>query len=136
MHFRIAPPALPGTYRHDPSCGKVGQWKIALQLLSQLRAGTITEDGKPLLPDTVSFNVTINALARVGEWEKALALLREMANAGGGVAVSAGKGQWCRVQILVDCYLIIGLRRSALRRSSSWWVVCLEVIAVSVPSAD
>lgn len=63
---------------------------MALQLLEQLRTGKVEGDGEPLLADTVSFNATINALGRGGEWEKALALLKEMARVGGGVAVSCG----------------------------------------------
>lgn len=68
----------------------MAEWETALHLLGLLRAGTLEEGGEPLLADTVSFNATINALGRGGEWEKALALLRDMAQLGGGVAVSVG----------------------------------------------
>lgn len=66
----------------------MAEWQTALDLLAQLRAGAVAKGGEPLLADTVSFNATINALGRGGEWEKALALLREMSKAGGDVAVS------------------------------------------------
>lgn len=66
----------------------MAEWQTALDLLAQLRAGAVAKGGEPLLADTVSFNATINALGRGGEWKKALALLREMSKAGGDVAVS------------------------------------------------
>lgn len=77
---------------HAISCAKVGEWRTALLLLAQLRAGAAEEGCERLVADTVSFNATINALGRGGQWEKALALLREMANAGGGVEVSNEEG--------------------------------------------
>lgn len=69
------------------SCAEVAEWKTALDLLAQLRAGQVEEGGEPLDADTVSFNATINALGRGGEWKKAVALLREMTKAGLGVKV-------------------------------------------------
>lgn len=58
-----------------------------MELLAHLRAGQVEEGGEPLDADTVSFNATINALGRGGEWKKAVALLREMTKAGLGVKV-------------------------------------------------
>lgn len=69
------------------SCAKVGEWEAALYLFGHLRAG-MGDAGEALEADTVSFNATINALGRGGQWEKALVLLREMVNAGGRIAVS------------------------------------------------
>lgn len=50
------------------------------------------EEEARLCADIVSFNATINALGRGRQWEKALALLREMkemrSDAEGGVEVS------------------------------------------------
>lgn len=83
-----APFFLPRPTLPTHSCAKVAEWQTALDLLAQLRAGALEKGGEPLLADTVSFNATINALGRGGEWEKALALLREMSKAGGDVAVS------------------------------------------------
>lgn len=68
----------------------MAEWETALDLLAQLRAGQVEEGGKPLDADTVSFNATINALGRGGEWKKAVALLREMTKAGLGVKVRCG----------------------------------------------
>ena len=82
------PLLLPRSTLPTGSCAKVAEWQTALDLLAQLRAGAFAKGGEPLLADTVSFNATINALGRGGEWEKALALLREMSKAGGNVAVS------------------------------------------------
>lgn len=66
------------------------KWEIALSLLEQLRSGRGDEYGKKVLePDIVSFNAAINALAKAGKWEKALALLREVENNGGKVTVRA-----------------------------------------------
>jgi len=65
----------------------VAEWETALDLLAQLRAGQVDGGGKPLDADTFSFNATINALGRGGEWKKAVALLREMTQAGLGVKV-------------------------------------------------
>lgn len=78
---------LPCSILATGSCAKVAEWQTALDLLAQLRAGALAKGGEPLLADTVSFNATINALGRGGEWEKALTLLREMSKAG-DVAVS------------------------------------------------
>lgn len=64
------------------SCAEVAEWETALELLAQLRAGQLEEGGEPLDADTVSFNATINALGRGGQWKKAVALLREMSKAG------------------------------------------------------
>lgn len=72
------------------SCAEVAEWETALDLLAQLRAGQVEEGGKALDADTVSFNATINALGRGGEWKKAVALLREMTKAGQGVKVRYG----------------------------------------------
>lgn len=70
------------------SCAKVGEWKTALDLLSQLRAGIpSTDKGKVLTADAVSFNAAINALGRGGQWEMALSLLREMKDTGGRLEV-------------------------------------------------
>lgn len=69
------------------SCAEVAEWETALDLLAQLRAGQVDERGNPLDADTFSFNATINALGRGGEWKKAVALLREMTQAGLGVKV-------------------------------------------------
>lgn len=71
----------------------MGEWRTALDLLKELRAGTlIGGDEARLRADIVSFNATINALGRGRQWEKALALLREMkemrGSAEGGVEVS------------------------------------------------
>lgn len=74
----------------------MAEWRTALDLLEELRAGTTTgEDGEArdrLRADVVSFNATINALGRGRQWQKALALLREMkemrGSADGGVEVS------------------------------------------------
>lgn len=74
------------------SCAEVAEWETALDLLAQLRAGQVEEGGKPLDADTVSFNATINALGRGGEWKKAVALLREMTKAGLGVKVRCSYG--------------------------------------------
>ncbi len=65
----------------------MAEWETALDLLAQLRAGQVDETGNPLDADTFSFNATINALGRGGEWKKAVALLREMTQAGLGVKV-------------------------------------------------
>lgn len=70
------------------SCAEAAEWETALELLAQLRAGQAEEGGEPLDADTVSFNATINALGRGGEWKKAVALLREMTKAGLGVKVT------------------------------------------------
>lgn len=72
------------------SCAKVGEWEAALYLFGHLRAG-IGDAGEALEADTVSFNATINALGRGGQWERALVLLKEMVNAGGRIAVSTKK---------------------------------------------
>lgn len=76
------------------SCAEAAEWKTALELLAQLRAGQVEKGGEPLDADTVSFNATINALGRGGEWKKAVALLREMTKAGLGVKVRAGDGSF------------------------------------------
>lgn len=74
------------------SCAKVGEWKVALDLLAQLRAGVPSGDGKGVLTaDAVSFNAAINALGRGGQWKLALALLREMKESGGPLEVKFGK---------------------------------------------
>lgn len=86
------------------SCAEVAEWETALDLLAQLRAGQVEEGGNPLDADTVSFNATINALGRGGEWKKAVALLREMSKAGLGVKVRGGHS---RATLLGDaCSLV------------------------------
>lgn len=84
----ISLPLFPGAFRpRHGSCAEVAEWQTALDLLAVLRAGQVKEGGEPLEADTVSFNATINALGRGGEWKKAVALLREMTRAGLGVKV-------------------------------------------------
>lgn len=73
------------------SCAKVADWRTALDLLAELRAGVVGQGGGIVMADKRSFNSTINALGRGGEWEKALKLLREMAEAGEELAVSAAR---------------------------------------------
>lgn len=82
----------------------MAEWQTALELLAQLRAGQVEEGGEPLDADTVSFNATINALGRGGEWKKAVALLREMTNAGLGVKVRCVHS---RVSPLCCCWATI-----------------------------
>lgn len=91
------------------SCAEVAEWETALDLLAQLRAGQVEEGGKPLDADTVSFNATINALGRGGEWKKAVALLREMTKAGLGVKVRCGYSRAtlrCSVTLVVTLFVL------------------------------
>lgn len=95
---------------------------MAVDLLGQLRTDSGGAGGckstKRLQADTVSFNATINALGRGGEWAKALALLREMSAAGGSVRVrfatfaSLELTCSCRSGAFILCVLQIGPRRS------------------------
>lgn len=90
----------------------MAEWETALDLLAQLRAGQVGEGGKPLDADTFSFNATINALGRGGEWQKAVALLREMTQAGLGVKVRGGDAMLLSCTRCIQCRIFRRFRLS------------------------
>ena len=85
------------------ACGKGGQWKHALELLTEMQT-------RGLKPDVITFNAAISACERGGQWEHALELLTEMQTQGVtpdvitfGSAISACEqgGQWERALSLL-----------------------------------
>ena len=69
---------------------KVGQWKVALDLLSEMKkseAMAVGGSGGKSRPNIVAYSAVISALGRGQQWEMALSLLREIEKEGGTPSV-------------------------------------------------